>query len=269
MSQNLTHAHETSVFTGAIVTVKVGRSKRDVHVHNELLRSRSPYFDQVLARPKHNEDKTAIIVVSDVDVDTFCRFLSWLYADCFIVPTDDEWMGSCKLWLLAERFQVSSRNLFIDLADDIHQIPPLQNKVVEVFSCRLYQRQHTTLDLEILHYVYDNTGPGSQLRKLFVHISMWYGSQDVFAQMLKDMPPVFQFDFAAQQAKRAQKFAEEERIDPWDLTEYLLPEIVVGAGRKAVGVKVKAEDMGVSGVKRDILEQEKRNRRKRVKVETL
>ncbi|KAH7062858.1 hypothetical protein BKA63DRAFT_187969 [Paraphoma chrysanthemicola] len=251
MSQTLTHAHEASVFTGAIVTVKVGRSRRDVHVHNELLRSRSPYFHQLLARPNHNEDKTAIIVLSDVHVDTFCRFLSWLYADCFIVPTDDEWMGMCKLWLLAERFQ----------------IPVLQNKVVEVFSCRLYQRCHTTLDLEILHYVYDNTGPGSQLRMLFVHISMWYGSQDVFAQMLKDMPPVFQFDFAAQQAKRAQKLAAEEKIDPWDLTEYLLPEIVVVAGRKAVDVKIKAEKLGVSGVKCETPGQEERNKRKRAKVE--
>lgn len=147
--------------------------------------------------------------------------------------------------------------------DEVHQVPALQNKVVEVFSCRLYQRRHTSLDLEILHYVYDNTGPGSQLRMLFVHISMWYGSQDVFAQMLKDMPPVFQADFAAQHTKRALKLVEEVSIDPWDLTEFLLVEVAVTCEKRATEVKLEKDDALVFESKHDGLKEELRNKRKR------
>jgi hypothetical protein len=89
--------------------VKVGKAKNEIHVHKRLLQSRSPYFKQLLAS-RCNGANT--LVLDDVDADTFSRFLSWLYADSFIVPKDDEWIGLCKLWILAERFQVCERTLF-------------------------------------------------------------------------------------------------------------------------------------------------------------
>ncbi|KAF2035148.1 hypothetical protein EK21DRAFT_96923 [Setomelanomma holmii] len=206
------------IFTNGIITIVLGKSKREIPVHKALLSSRSPYFRYILARPGSQMTSIALL---DIDVDSFCRSLSWLYADCFTIPEEDEWMGLCKLWLLAERFQV----------------PALQNKVIELISCRLYQRHLAALDLEVLHYVYDNTGPGSKLRLLFVHISMWYGNQDVFAQMLRDMPAVFHADYAEQQAVRAKRWVEEERMDAWDLTGFLLPEIETVTNDDILGVK--------------------------------
>jgi hypothetical protein len=221
--------------------MKVGKTKREIHVHRELLRSRSPYFKRVIPRP-HG---TAITKFSlpDVDADVFCRFLSWLYANCFTLSEDDEWMSLCKLWLLAQRFEVRYPTSFCDIPRYINEtsivdrgrkVPSLQNQVVEVLSCRLYKRDLGTLDLETLHYVYDNTGPESKLRMLFVHISMWYGNQDVFAQMIKDMPPVFHTDYATQQAERASKLAKEITIDPWDLTGFLLQEGTPAAAEDSI-----------------------------------
>jgi hypothetical protein len=92
-----------SVFAGGMVVVKVGKAKRENHVHRRLLRSRSPYFNSILTSC---DDKTTTISFPDVDADTFYAFLSWLYSDCFTLPKDDEWMNLCKLWLLAERFKV-------------------------------------------------------------------------------------------------------------------------------------------------------------------
>jgi hypothetical protein len=83
--------------------VKVGRAKREFHVHQRLLQSRSPYFSSIFSR---SEDDTTSIALFDVEEDVFCNFLSWLYANCFVVPADDQWMKLCKLWLLAERFKV-------------------------------------------------------------------------------------------------------------------------------------------------------------------
>lgn len=88
--------------------MKVGKAKREVHVHRDLIRSRSPYFRQVLA---HHQTNTTSLAIFDVDVDTFCQFLSWVYVDCFPVPKGDDWMSLSKLWLLAERFQVRDRTL--------------------------------------------------------------------------------------------------------------------------------------------------------------
>jgi hypothetical protein len=127
-------------------------------------------------------------------------------------------------------------------ANTVNQVPALQNQVVEVFSCRLYQREVARLDLEILHYVYDNTGPGSKLRMLFNHVSVWYGNQDVFAKMAKDMPLVFFADYAAQEADRALKLKEEVPIDAWDLTKFLLSEVSIDGGLEMVKAEVDLDE---------------------------
>jgi hypothetical protein len=92
-----------SVFAGGIVIVELGKAKQKAHVHRRLLRFRSPYFRSILT---HRDDKITTIALLDTDADTFCAFLSWLYSNCFTLPENDEWMGLCKLWLLAERFKV-------------------------------------------------------------------------------------------------------------------------------------------------------------------
>jgi hypothetical protein len=117
--------------------------------------------------------------------------------------------------------------------DHIPKIPALQNQVVELFSCRLHKRTLDGLGLEILHFEYDNTGPGSTLRMLVVHVCVYYGLQDMFEQMWGDMPTVFHDDYAQQQADRARRLGTERGIQTWDLTEFLIPEVE--------GVEVKIE----------------------------
>jgi len=145
------------------------------------------------------------------------------------------------------------------------KVPALQNKVFEVFSCRLYQREVDGLDLEIFHYVYDNTGPGSMLRKVFAHIALSYGRQDVFAQMRKDMPPVFHADYAAQHADRARKWEEQITIDDWDLTGFLFPEVVVARGEDSATVKTDAEQDCRNRDRHDSVVDERDFKRKRTR----
>jgi hypothetical protein len=126
---------------------------------------------------------------------------------------------------------------------------------VEVFSCRLHKRDIDKLDLENLHYVYDNTGPGSELRRMFTYISTWYGNQDVFAQMMLDMPPIFHADYTAQHAEKTQKLKDGRCIDAWDLTEFLLSEVI-------------ATDEGMASRKRnDSMTEDRQKKRKRASPE--
>lgn len=112
---------------------------------------------------------------------------------------------------------------------------------METFGCRLRRREVAKLDLEIFHFVYDNTGPESELRQMFVHMAVWYGCQDVFEQMMKDMPPVFEADFTAKQDLRNQRRKEKVSVSTWGLTQYLRPEVSYGHGQNKTRDRVKVE----------------------------
>lgn len=93
----------------------------------------------------------------------------------------------------------------------------------------------------MFHFVYDNTGPGSELRQMFVHMAVWYGCQDVFEQMMKDMPPVFEADFTIKHDFKNQKRKERVSVNTWDLTEYLRSEVSTGNEHDTNKVRVKVE----------------------------
>jgi len=102
-------------------------------------------------------------------------------------------------------------------------------------GARLDKRDISGLDLELFHYVYDDRGPGSVLRQLFAYLPTWYGNQDVFTLMAREMPPVFQEDFAARQ--KARSMAVGKRVGVWDLTEFLVFKVVTSQ----VVMEVKSE----------------------------
>ena len=100
---------------------------------------------------------------------------------------------------------------------------------------------------------------------LFTHICAWYGNQDVFARMLKDMPPVFHTDYAAKQAERARQLATEETIDAWDLTQFLLPEARVVDDEEPAEVKVELDESTAIRSRCDSPMEERKPKRKRTK----
>jgi hypothetical protein len=173
-----------------------------------------------------------------------------LYSNYFALPKVDEWIYLCKLWPFGREIQGTLIDLTSKFGEDnstdtLDLVPALQNQVVGVFSSRFYQREVRRLDLEILHYVYDNTGPGSRLRMLFTNASIWYGNQDVFAKMTNDMPPMLFADYVSQEADRAHKLKEGASIDAWYLTEYLLSEVSTDGGMEMakVDVDLDGEDL--------------------------
>jgi hypothetical protein len=108
--------------------------------------------------------------------------------------------------------------------------------------------------------VYDNTGPGSVLRALFAYIPTWYGNQDVFAQMAREMPLVFQDDYAARQVGKARDMAAGRRVDPWDLTGFLVKEVGAMSGDSAVDEAIGARPS--EEVKREVSMEDKKATRR-------
>jgi hypothetical protein len=69
-----------------------------------------------------------------------------------------------ELWVLADKLL----------------IPSLQNAVIqELEKLRAF---HKTTSTKFLHYVYDKTGPGSPLRRLFVHWCAFNVASDWFSK---------------------------------------------------------------------------------------
>jgi hypothetical protein len=136
---------------------------------------------------------------------------------------------------------------------------------VRIISSRLYQSYLAKLDLEVIHYIYDNTGPGSKLRMLFAHISVWYGCQDGLAQITKDWPPVFNTDYAALEVEKAQKTKEKVSVDSRDLTGFLLPEVAVTDSEESAKVKVESDDDNTLKRRHDSLMEDRQMKREKTK----
>lgn len=78
------------------------------------------------------------------------------------------------------------------------------------------------LDLKVLEYVYSETISQSLLRKLFVHVSVWYGNEDGFADLTSELPPEFHTKYAVQRARKTH--GHNEGMNAWDLTRFLVQE---------------------------------------------
>jgi hypothetical protein len=123
----------------------------------------------------------------------------------------------------------------------------------------LYQNDVTGLDLKVLEYVYSETGPQSLLRKLFVHVSVWYGKEDGFADLTNELPPEFHTDYAVQRARKTRQ--EDHGRNPWDLTQFLVQERTE-AGEELRGDVPKKTD---NKPRKDSVTEDWRSERKRTR----
>lgn len=174
-----------------IVNLLVGDTETSFHVHKTLLCDASTFFKATFSSQFKEATKNSMKLPED-DLDTFKRFLSWLYTKKYAlsacgasVLTEERYLQLAKLHVLADKLGVSTlKNGIIDRLFEMKKLP----------STRSPQQSTIT-------YVYANSARGSAFRKLLVdwytwHIDFkWYndlGSLDV----LLDVP-----DFAAEVAR--------------------------------------------------------------------
>lgn len=203
-------------------------------MHFRLLRARSPYFQQLLLNWSDNLEEPTHL--PDTNPEDFDQFLSWLYTDHIdLRGTNGDWLSLCRVWVMAEKYQVQmvTRLPEIPTTDHRNQASALQNCVVEAFSSFLCYNNLATLNLKVLKYVYDKTESQSLFRKLFIHICIWYGNVDGFAELTGEMPPDFHTDYALQ---RAMKMPESSScglsVYAKDLTRFLVQERDTGIAEK-------------------------------------
>lgn len=138
---------------GAQATVVVGsdEDRRTFQVDQGLLTFYSGYFKAALSGRWTAAEDDAITLVSE-NPKTFERFVSWLYTRSI---TDDDEPSTfpviIDLWLFADR----------------REVPLLMNEMLDCLRDRIVSER--TIPLKHLGLIYEQTTPGSALRRMLMH----------------------------------------------------------------------------------------------------
>jgi hypothetical protein len=163
-----------------IVDVKVGleSARKTFPLHGGPLRHYSAYFEAAL-RGHLVEAKNQVIELKDEEVETFERFVLWLYTGKYHRTPDgkDSYASICKLWAFGDR----------------RQIPLLANMMVDMLRDEIVRTW--TAPTETLKLVYQITLDGSALRRF----TIWAMSNIAGAYIVQDRfraewPPDAMFD---------------------------------------------------------------------------
>lgn len=109
----------------------------------------SGYFEAALRDGTFKEGRIGELGLPDEEVDTFAKFVGWLYNGATLAPIGDSG-ALCKLWTFADR----------------RRIPLLANHVINMLRDDVVE--HWRLPVEQLRFIYENTLPNAGLRRLVV-----------------------------------------------------------------------------------------------------
>ncbi|THY77887.1 hypothetical protein D6C95_09884 [Aureobasidium pullulans] len=133
-----------------IVTVEVGPDKTAFKIHKDLLVFYSDYFRGAF-NGSFQEAVEGKLSLPDECVDVFNAFNTFIYTRQFCSEGDSSTVDSallCRLWVFGDKYLA----------------PSVQNGAIDLLTHKSYkEKKICTTDL---HYIYDNTLPGSPLRKI-------------------------------------------------------------------------------------------------------
>lgn len=185
--------------------------------------------------PGHfKETSEKSMTLPDDDAGAFERLIQWLYFKNLLVDEEAAEASSDEAqdqvyWQLARLYVTADKYDIIDL----------KNKTINEFYKLKHKHYFGTPDYEVIDYVYENTAPNSQLRRLLaegynwnVHLD-WYNSSKAKAFLL-ERPPDFAVDIAISMARRI-----DGEKDPWTTGSIRFHETAVDKNTKSAGCSGK------------------------------
>lgn len=173
---------------GPIIEVQVGRvDAQSFMVHEPLLRSSSPYFDRMLCG-NWKEAREQLIKLPEDKPTIFAIYMAWLYQKK-IATVRRVWLpGTTEFLHLVQAYTFG----------DMIQAKSFQNSIIDaIFEKRRAGREglgwfERIPDHDCVNTVYQNTCPGSPLRRLLVDLWIEVIGQERFngplpGAFLKDM----------------------------------------------------------------------------------
>ncbi|EMC99029.1 hypothetical protein BAUCODRAFT_387901 [Baudoinia panamericana UAMH 10762] len=146
-----------------IIIVTVGKELKPFKtfsLHKGVVSYYSGYFQAALKENTFQEGQSKRIELPDEEVETFEHFVGWLYTRVLPGNSDDytaEYNGLIKLWILGDK----------------RQIPLLMNVTIDAMRDVLVKRW--ILPRMSLGLIWENTAPGAQLRRFWIHLMAQVG----------------------------------------------------------------------------------------------
>jgi hypothetical protein len=188
-----TYSAHSEHFQG-LVTILVGPTKKPYTIHKDLLCFYSDYF-RAAFQGSFKEATERKIELAGITTDIFEHFQVWLYTRR-LDTLGGHFPTIVKLWVFGDQ----------------HQIPLLQNCVIDaLFEMRI---KENNFDSSAVPLVYDNTLPGSPLRKAIAEMGTSLALQEGPKSHLNTQ------DWSAESLIDLVRAVERR---PKDLKQYALP----------------------------------------------
>lgn len=218
---------------GAVVTFLIGKESdppKTFLVHKEYACYASPVFDAAF-NSNFIEGQTQTYKLDDTTPRAFRLLTQWIYLQKLTIS---QLQGGVENWK-QEEFSKDERRAIVQefmalvelwvLADKL-RIPHLQNLVIDTIHAIEEKTLFAPSPLS-LQYIYDNTAPGSQLRRFAVEVSISSLQPKDFInkRVAKYIPHQMLLDFAAHAAQRLNELETMHKCDfpPYDLSAYHVP----------------------------------------------
>ncbi|KAH8590766.1 hypothetical protein B0O99DRAFT_598794 [Bisporella sp. PMI_857] len=163
-----------------IVTLYAGKAKSAPKflVH----RSFATHYSTVLKAAFESdfvEGKTQTYRFSDASKEVLELLTHWFYTQD--LDLNDEAVqvhNLCKLWVLADEYL----------------IPKLQNQIL--LAIDNFSKQHQSIYISSVKYLWKNTAPGSGIRRLFLHHCAYWMAPEIWSDKSDEFPKEMLIEFA-------------------------------------------------------------------------
>jgi hypothetical protein len=186
------------------VTVLVGDDKHPFHLDEQQLCACSPFFHSMLT-DGFKETHERVVLLPEVDVEIFRVFerwlsnlelsefedLDWPFDRRSPVFEDLDWPLLCKFFFLTDYLQASSA----------------QKPLLQALASK--RDKNRVVPLSLIPVIYENTLPGSPLRRLWVGWVTQYATPEIFEGNDWVFPEEFLRELAAAQVRHTRKLAKE------------------------------------------------------------
>jgi len=187
------------------VTVLVGKEKHSFHLDEDQLCKCSSFFDSAL-RGGFEESKELAVQLPEADVEAFQVFEEWI-VQCS-VPEVEDWPKRSQRLVWLDKLEDMDFQLLYNsfLLIDFLQVSELQRPLLNALISK--QKKIRIVPISLLPDIYENTLPGSPLRKIWIRWVMETPAPEIFEDGKWEFPEEFLRELAAAQTRYTLRLTE-------------------------------------------------------------
>lgn len=187
------------------IKVMVGASQDPFHLHKDIFCEVSSFFRAALTGAFREANDQTVSLLEE-DLDTFEKFVQWVYTKSFTLASADapeemetRYLALARLFVLADKLQV----------------PALRNKTIFIMY-QTFDSAKWLPNTTVLNYVYNATQAKCGLRRLLVAVYVWQINHEWYDRdgCVDDLLKLREFS-AELAIAFAHKISHPERSDPF------------------------------------------------------